>query len=175
MRTLVQHRAVLRLGRRAELRVDKQGAGLYRYLFRFAVVADDGKNASRKEVPAHHTDLLRETHSLRAYPHSPGKGVSVNGAFRLWICPTYNSEGRAACPSKMIPEDTLTALTADIDLSSVEHMIAEDGNVIRVRFKDGTERMLRWKERSRAESWTQEMRQAAREAARKGGKKDGQR
>ena len=96
-------------------------------------------------------------------------------AFRLWICPTYNSEGKAACPSKMIPEDTLTALTADIDLSSVEHMIAEDGNVIRVRFKDGTERMLRWKERSRAESWTQEMRQAAREAARKGGKKDGQR
>lgn len=75
----------------------------------------------------------------------------------------------------MIPEDTLTALTADIDLSSVEHMIAEDSNVIRVRFKDGTERMLRWKERSRAESWTQEMRQAAREAARKGGKKDGQR
>ena len=93
----------------------------------------------------------------------------------VWICPTFNSAGKAVCPSKQIPEETLTALTADIDLSTVEHMIAEDGNIVRVCFKDGTERELKWKDRARAESWTEEMRQAAREAALKGGKKNGER
>lgn len=102
------------------------------------------------------------------------KRKTTAGGFK-WVCPTFNSAGKAVCPSKMIPEDTLAALTADIDLSSVERMIAEDGNVIRVRFKDGTERALKWKDRSRAESWTEEMRQAAREAALKGGKKNGER
>ncbi|MBR3381654.1 MAG: recombinase family protein [Clostridia bacterium] len=93
----------------------------------------------------------------------------------VWICPTFNSAGKAVCPSKQIPEETLKALTEGIDLSAVEHMIAEDGNIIQVCFRDGTKRELKWKDRSRAESWTEEMRQAAREAALKGGRKNGER
>ena len=93
----------------------------------------------------------------------------------VWICPTFNSAGKAVCPSKQIPEETLTKLMERIDLNTVERMIAEDGNIIRVFFKDGTERELKWKDRSRAESWTEEKRQAAREAALKGGRKNGER
>jgi len=51
VRAFVQHCAVLRFRRRAELRIDEQSAGFYRYLPGLAVVADDGKNASRKEGP----------------------------------------------------------------------------------------------------------------------------
>lgn len=54
-------------------------------------------------------------------------------------------------------------------------MIAEDNNVIRICFRGGTERKLIWKDRSRADSWTEEMRQAAREAALKGDWKNGER
>lgn len=92
----------------------------------------------------------------------------------VWICPTFNSVGRDMCPSKQIPEEVLNALTADIDLETVERMIAENGNVLRVYFHDGTEQKLVWKDRSRADSWTEEMKQAAREIALKGGRKHGE-
>lgn len=83
----------------------------------------------------------------------------------VWICVTYDSTGKAACPSKQIPEPKLSALTADIDLGSVEKLIAEDGNNIRIRFKDGTEEVRHWEDRSRSESWTAEMRESARQKA----------
>ena len=35
----------------------------------------------------------------------------------VWICATYNTLGKKACPSKAIPEQTLMALTAEIDIS----------------------------------------------------------
>ena len=92
-----------------------------------------------------------------------------------WICPTFNSAGKAVCPSKQIPERILAELTAGIDLAKVQRMVAEDGNVIRVCYTDGTEQILRWEHRSRSESWTDEMKLAAREAALKGAKKDGKR
>lgn len=81
----------------------------------------------------------------------------------VWICPTYNAYGKAACPSKRIPEDTLDGLTADIDLDAVERMIAGDGNSVRVVFKDGTERSLVWKDRARADSWTDDKKEVARQ------------
>ena len=149
-----------------------------------AIIDADTFEAVQREIKRRERAYKHEKRSDKGYPFTglivcshcgrPYRRKTTAKGFS-WICPTYNSEGRAACPSKMIPEDTLTALTADIDLSAVERMTAEDGNVIRVRFKDGTERLLRWKDRSRAESWTEEMRQAAREAARKGGRKNGER
>jgi len=93
----------------------------------------------------------------------------------VWICPTFNSAGKAVCPSKQIPEETLKELTAGIDLSTVERMTAENGNVLRVRFRDGTERTLVWKDRSRSESWTDDMKRKAKDAAEKRWKKNGER
>ena len=48
----------------------------------------------------------------------------------VWICTTFNTQGKAACPSKQIPEEKLYEMTADIDLGDVDCIIAENGNVI---------------------------------------------
>lgn len=83
----------------------------------------------------------------------------------VWICGTYNTNGKAACPSKQIPEPVLKDLTADMDIGDLTEICAEDGNRLLFRFKDGIETVKRWKDRSRAESWTPEMREAARQKA----------
>lgn len=83
----------------------------------------------------------------------------------VWICSTYNYQGRAACPSKQIPEPTLTAMTADLDIGDLTEIIAEDRNTLVFRFKDGRKAVKRWQDCSRAESWTPEMKEAARQKA----------
>ena len=90
----------------------------------------------------------------------------------VWICPTYSTKGKAACPSKRIPEKTLIAAT----LEAVGPLDALDGKITAVRvekdntlafcFPDGTTSVKRWQDRSRAESWTPAMRAAAAEKTR---------
>lgn len=83
----------------------------------------------------------------------------------VWICSTYNAKGKAACPSKQIPEPTLEAITADVDLATLREIRAQDGNALLLQYRDGTEETRVWKDRSRTESWTPEMRaMAARKA-----------
>ena len=81
----------------------------------------------------------------------------------VWICPTYNFRGKAACPSKAISENTLEALAADVALDEVTTIRAEGGNRVVFCFKDGTETTRQWQDRSRRESWTPEMKEAARQ------------
>ena len=83
----------------------------------------------------------------------------------VWICGTYNTLGKTACPSKQIPEPVLMDLTADMDIGDLTEICAEDGNRLVFRFESGEETVKRWKDRSRAESWTPEMREAARQKA----------
>ncbi|MBR3297614.1 MAG: recombinase family protein [Clostridia bacterium] len=99
----------------------------------------------------------------------------ISHAGPVWICPTFNSAGKAVCPSKQIPDETLKELTADVDFDAIERMIAENGNIIRVCFRDGTEQTLVWKDRSRSKSWTDEMKLKAKAAAEKRWKKNGER
>ena len=90
----------------------------------------------------------------------------------VWICPTYSAKGKAACPSKRIPENTLIAATLEV----VGNLDALDGKITAVRvekdntlvfcFLDGITTVKRWQDRSRAESWTPEMRAAAAEKTR---------
>lgn len=91
----------------------------------------------------------------------------------VWICPTYNQHGKAACPSKQIPESTLYALTIETLRLNVfdEAVFAEkiyainipSPNKVIYAFKDGSKITAEWQDRSRSESWTDEMRQQARE------------
>lgn len=83
----------------------------------------------------------------------------------VWICPTYNAIGPAACRSKAIPERTLEDMTADTDLSRLTALCAMDNNTLVFRWEDGSETVKRWQDRSRAESWTPEMREEARRQA----------
>lgn len=90
----------------------------------------------------------------------------------VWICPTYNSMGKAACPSKRIPENMLLEVTKEA-MGSLEALTgkitavrAENGNRLVFCFPNGTESVKRWDDRSRADSWTEEMRAAAAQKAR---------
>ena len=81
----------------------------------------------------------------------------------VWICQTYDSYGKKACPAKQIPDEKLTAACADIDLAMVQEITAKSKNTLTIHFKDGSSTDRVWKDRSRAESWTPEMKAAARQ------------
>lgn len=87
--------------------------------------------------------------------------TTVSGV--VWVCSTYNTMGKAHCNSKQIPEPTLDEMTNGMDLSTVSSVTAENGNKVVFRFRDGTETTKIWKDRSRAESWTEEMKEQARQ------------
>jgi len=93
----------------------------------------------------------------------------------VWICPTFNTQGKAACASKQIPEETLMQLAteaigtaqfdADVFHDKITAVTVMPSNTVVFQCKDGTEIVKRWQDRSRRESWTQEMRETARQQA----------
>ena len=99
----------------------------------------------------------------------------------VWICSTFNIHGKAACPSKQIPERTLERAAAEVlglDAfnagalhSEIAVIRAENGNNLVFSFQDGSQRTVHWADRSRSESWTPEIRAVAREFALKGKEK----
>ena len=90
----------------------------------------------------------------------------------VWVCGTFNTLGKAACASKQIPEATLQQVIADVLEASdftreqlhsrVQSIRVCNGNILVFCFKDGSEVTRTWKDRSRSESWTDEMKEAAR-------------
>lgn len=80
----------------------------------------------------------------------------------VWICSTYNTHGKKACSSKAIPESVLYELTADTPLGDLTAIRAENDNTLVFCFNNGEQTVKRWKDRSRAESWTDEMKEKAR-------------
>ena len=98
--------------------------------------------------------------------------VHSNGTIG-WNCETFQSKGKSFCHSKKIPEETLKVLLCTLlDMpvydpgtvrSEVEGIIVTGPNALTIKLKDGTSHPLTWKDRSRRESWTLEMREKARE------------
>ena len=86
----------------------------------------------------------------------------------VWCCSTFNTRGKAYCASKVIPENTLQDYISDalgskyfaedFFTETVDFIVAEPCNTMRLIFKDGTEKRITWQDRSRSESWTDEMR-----------------
>ena len=93
----------------------------------------------------------------------------------FWNCTTFQTKGKTECTAKRIPEETLEAFTCEVlgasnlDPKAVKGKItqirAEKNNVVVFCLEDGSEIVKRWKDRSRAESWTPEMREQARQRA----------
>lgn len=111
--------------------------------------------------------------------HCPycGKGYkrnTSNGSVG-WNCSTFLSQGKAYCHGKKIPEATLKAVCAEVlgtgDYNSmvfdtlIERIEVPEDNHLRFIFKDGRTVERTWADRSRRESWTDEMRAAARQKA----------
>jgi site-specific DNA recombinase len=93
----------------------------------------------------------------------------------FWNCTTYQTRGKSACAAKRIPEETLISLTCDVlgidslDSDTVRNRITairvEQNNTVVFNLDDGSEIKKQWKDRSRSESWTDEMKEAARQKA----------
>ena len=102
------------------------------------------------------------------------KRVNSNGTVG-WNCSTYQSKGKAACQSKKIPDATLKAVTAEVlnldEYSDeafnalIDHIEVPGANQLRFYFRDGTIAEQTWKDKSRRDSWTEEMREKARQRA----------
>ena len=99
----------------------------------------------------------------------------------VWCCATYNTRGKKYCPkSKMIPENTLISVTceilgipefdAEIFESQIEKILVPEPNKLTFIFTDGQQISAHWQDRSRSESWTDEMRAKFGEQSRKRGK-----
>lgn len=96
----------------------------------------------------------------------------------VWICATYNTKGKKYCPTaKQIPENTLISVCCevlgisefdeDIFQENIEKILVPKPNELIFIFADGHEIKTVWKDRSRSESWTDEMRKATGERSRK--------
>jgi DNA invertase Pin-like site-specific DNA recombinase len=89
----------------------------------------------------------------------------------VWICGTFNVYGKAACPSKQVPESTLETvasealgleeITAEALRSKITSIRVENGNRLVFCLTDGTELVKEWADRSRRDSWSPEMKAAA--------------
>lgn len=101
----------------------------------------------------------------------------------VWCCGTFNTKGKKYCASKVIPETTLQVATAEVlgmnyfdkeaFKSQIDHIEACPGNLLRFVFVSGAVQEYRWKDRSRRDSWTTEMRETARQKALERSRADG--
>lgn len=94
----------------------------------------------------------------------------------VWLCNTFNTIGKDFCDAKQIPEDILMEKTLELlgcGMEELKHVLPQRVKEIRVPekghltyvFKDGSTQEVMWQDRSRRESWTDEMKQRMREQA----------
>ena len=88
-----------------------------------------------------------------------------------WQCVTYLRRGKKYCPAKQIPEETLYCIACEVlgvheiteeNIQTLAEIRVPSPNHIVFAFKDGREIERVWQDRSRAESWTDEMKEKAR-------------
>lgn len=96
----------------------------------------------------------------KSYRHRISKG------YEKWMCSTFNTYGKSACPSKQVPDNVLMEIARSYGgADEVSRIIANPENELVFILKDGTEHTHKWRDRSRSESWTDEMRERARRNA----------
>lgn len=104
------------------------------------------------------------------------KRVTSNGTVG-WNCSTYQDKGKRYCRGKKIPEAVLKALVADVleipcyeapeMEAQIDHIEVPADNHLTFFLKNGRIEERIWKDRSRRESWTPEMKEKARQNAMK--------
>jgi DNA invertase Pin-like site-specific DNA recombinase len=147
-----------------------------------AIICKETFDAVQKEI-AHRANRLQKPATSKTVHPFNGKlycGVCGGSYHRkethggpVWTCGKFNRFGKSACASKHIPEDILMSVTAKalgqatIDEPAfrdrVDRIQACNDNTLIFRFIDGTETNVKWKDKLRSQSWTDEMRAAARQ------------
>lgn len=120
------------------------------------------KQAPRKTYPF--TGLLTCNNCGKHYRRKTTKAGIV------WICSTFNALGKSQCASKQIPETTLMELAGEFD--DIKSIVVCDDNWLIFHLADGSMANRQWQDRSRRESWTDEMKETARQKALERGKSD---
>ena len=135
-------------------------------------------NAVQDEIKRRAEKYAAKGSSKKIYPYSGllvcanckknyRRKVTTTGA--VWICNTFNTYGKSHCSSKQIPEETLNNITLktigtlDTLHDKITAIRVENNNRLIFVFKSGEETVKRWIDRSRAESWTKEMKEKARQ------------
>lgn len=145
----------------------------------FAEVQEEIRRRKDKTVPAKiscgkhlFTGLLRCSQCGGKF-YRRIRNRSTKYAKPVWTCPLFDTIGKEACPARQIPEDILIAKTTEMlgspdwDRKTLlgqvkEIKVLEQGILIYV-FRDDHTEEIHWQNRSRRESWTEEMKQKARE------------
>jgi len=93
-----------------------------------------------------------------------------NEVYYVWVCQTYDRKGKAACPSKTIPEKTLKTVCAevlglaeldeDIFTEKIEKIVVIGNDKLDFYFKDGRLVHQKWSSSAKKDCWTPERREA---------------
>ena len=119
------------------------------------------------EIVKSQMELSKLEKEKRSLVERASKRRKTTATGPVWICSTYNSYGKSCCPSKAIPEEKLMQTAALVGhTGEITAITAHNDNLLEFTLKDGTNAVKRWQDRSRAESWTAEMRRAAGEKTR---------
>ncbi len=134
-----------------------------------AIIDMDTFEAVQAEI-ARRAEKYTKPHKRKEYPFSGIMTCAICGKHyrrkttptgAVWICSTYNTSGKNACASKAIPEPTLIALAEkNAHRGQITAVIVAQENHLTFRFADGSECEEIWQDRSRSESWTDDMRAA---------------
>ena len=119
---------------------------------------------------ARRAEKYTKPHKRKEYPFSGIMTCAICGKhYRrkttptgpVWICSTYNTSGKKACASKAVPEPTLIALAEkNAHKVQITAVTVAQKNHLTFLFADGSECEEIWQDRSRSESWTDDMRAA---------------
>ena len=149
-----------------------------------AIICQEMFDAVQTEMACRSEKSKKTGRSKQTYPFTGKMVCSVCGKNYMrkptptgpvWICSTFNLQGKAFCASKQIPEDTLIKVTAEVlgttefDGETFSDRVVDiqvcANNTLVYRFNDGTEAEKHWKDRSRSQSWTEEMKAEASRSA----------
>lgn len=131
---------------------------------------------------AQRAEKYRSAHLQKSYPFSRKLICAGCGKYYTrrktsvgyaWICSTFKIYGKSACPTaKQIPESCLEQASAQalgikvFDAKRFEDAVSfikvSPNNMLEFFLKDGSRKAVEWKDHSRADSWTKEMREKAR-------------
>lgn len=135
-----------------------------------AIIDIDTFNAVQEEIKRR-AEKHTKTHEKQTYPFSGIMTCAICGKhYRrkitptgvVWICSTYNTYGKKACPSKAVPEPILLALAEqNPHRGKISAITVANDNHLTLKFADGSDLSEVWKDRSRSESWTDEMKAEA--------------
>ena len=81
----------------------------------------------------------------------------------IWVCNDYNMYGKSLCPAKAVPEEILSEFASEINTEIIEKVDVCSDNILQFCLSDNSIITKQWQDRSRRESWTDEMKAKARE------------